>query len=398
MRTCLEENCKTRPRYGYAKYRPLYCGKHKKKEMYNVDRVFCREEGCISYPAYGYEMKRPLKCKTHKENDMKNVVSQRCKLCDKVSSFGYKKAEYCKEHKLDGMIPKNKAFCEYENCTTRAGFGIDIPRFCAKHKTEDMMVFHKQKCKECNTQPTFGFEGQKREYCSKHQKEGMVRFNHSTRCKFKGCIIDSCFGYTQKKPLFCNLHKESDMIDVVHRRCASCNLFIVIRKPLCSYCNPMSRWRTKEKTVLDYLTTDVSFPFKYNKSSGFVCGNFRPDFLFDAGTHFVIIECDENQHKQYPKSCEDIRMFNICQALGLKTVFVRYNPDSYKIKNVAKRSYTKRRLMILKIFLEKCMAEIPEENLTVHKLFYDAEEDLDIQRYVPRPYNGTGIPMMGFSG
>lgn len=59
------------------------------------------------------------------------------------------------------------------------------------------------------------------------------------------------------------------------------------------------------------------------------CGVYnRPDFLFDCGTHFVVLEVDENAHAGY--TCELARMVNITSTLGMSTVFVRYNPDGYK--------------------------------------------------------------------
>lgn len=33
-----------------------------------------------------------------------------------------------------------------------------------------------------------------------------------------------------------------------------------------------------------------------------VCGKERPDFLFDAGSHMIVIEVDEHQPECYP--CE----------------------------------------------------------------------------------------------
>ena len=62
------------------------------------------------------------------------------------------------------------------------------------------------------------------------------------------------------------------------------------------------------------------------------CLRYRPDFVFDAGTHFVVLEVDENQHMSYACECEQQRMVNISQAIGMPTAFVRYNPDVYKPK------------------------------------------------------------------
>ena len=60
------------------------------------------------------------------------------------------------------------------------------------------------------------------------------------------------------------------------------------------------------------------------------CGlKTRPDFLWDCDTHFLILEVDENQHLNY--ECDRPRMINISQALGMKTLFIRYNPDKFKV-------------------------------------------------------------------
>ena len=68
-----------------------------------------------------------------------------------------------------------------------------------------------------------------------------------------------------------------------------------------------------------------------------------PDFLIDNCTFFLIIECDENAHSSYPINCEKIRENNICYALGLPCIFIRYNPDlkgiNLKTKEIVLKSY-----------------------------------------------------------
>jgi hypothetical protein len=58
------------------------------------------------------------------------------------------------------------------------------------------------------------------------------------------------------------------------------------------------------------------------------CSKKRPDFVIDAGTHKVVLEVDEYQHKKGEYNCEVKRMRDITQALGIPTLFIRYNPDS----------------------------------------------------------------------
>jgi hypothetical protein len=66
------------------------------------------------------------------------------------------------------------------------------------------------------------------------------------------------------------------------------------------------------------------------------CLKYRPDFLFDCDTYFVILEVDEDAHESYAQECEIIRMNNITIGLGLPTLFIRYNPDKVGIKKKEK--------------------------------------------------------------
>lgn len=64
-------------------------------------------------------------------------------------------------------------------------------------------------------------------------------------------------------------------------------------------------------------------------------GREGPGFVFvsNNGTHYVILEVDEKQHKSCNVECECNRMVNIGQSLGQTVMFIRYNPNKYKIKN-----------------------------------------------------------------
>ena len=118
-------------------------------------------------------------------------------------------------------------------------------------------------------------------------------------------------------------------------RCVICTLFSVNKiGSKCSMCDPTSktasRLLSKERVILKLLV--ASFPeflITYNTSVGTSCGRYRPDFVIDAVTHFVIVEVDEFSHNSYDKSCESIRQENIVQALGLPSIFIRYNPDAH---------------------------------------------------------------------
>jgi hypothetical protein len=60
------------------------------------------------------------------------------------------------------------------------------------------------------------------------------------------------------------------------------------------------------------------------------CHLYRPDFVFDMGSHVIVIELDENQHRSYDTSCDNKRLMSIFHGLGSRPmVTIRFNPDKY---------------------------------------------------------------------
>jgi len=166
------------------------------------------------------------------------------------------------------------------------------------------------------------------------------------------------------------------MKNVVSRRCEGCGLFQV-KKELCIYCREDSPayQKTREKAVYDLLqSTQDLRNFIHNKSVGFVCGNFRPDFLYDLGTHRIIVECDEGQHRGYEPECERIRMLNILNADLTPCVFIRYNPDAFKIGDKTRRISKDKRQAILLETIREHLRPPDSESIDVIYLFYDGAE------------------------
>ena len=150
-------------------------------------------------------------------------------------------------------------------------------------------------------------------------------------------------------------------------KCRSCRLFFVQKKSnyLCSYCNPdtPTRQKTKEMAVKTFLE-ECNYTFIYNKKCNLdkSCQTYYPDFLIDCNKFFVIVECDEDGHKTYDKECEKIRENNICFALGLPCVFIRYNPDKKKVKMETKQK-------VLKSYIDYYTKKETSDNV-VEYLFY----------------------------
>ena len=113
----------------------------------------------------------------------------------------------------------------------------------------------------------------------------------------------------------------------------------------------------------------------HDKPVGGECGKYRPDFLYDATTHYVVVEVDEDQHDRYDHECERVRMVNILEALGMRCVFVRYNPDAFRIDGKTfKVSEKKRHELLLKTIRECMKPSFDSQTADVVYLYYDGAE------------------------
>lgn len=136
----------------------------------------------------------------------------------------------------------------------------------------------------------------------------------------------------------CIFNTPKNAINLALKECLVCCLKNILNNDgLCKTCDPNIIEKVshaKEKTIKEVLDYNK---IKYESHDEIIdkgiCGKERPDFIIDANTHIICLEVDENQHKNYACECEQTRMVNISQALGMPTIFIRYNPDKYKSIN-----------------------------------------------------------------
>jgi hypothetical protein len=100
---------------------------------------------------------------------------------------------------------------------------------------------------------------------------------------------------------------------------------------------PTSRnYKTKEKTVADYVINEFPldrYTWIADKRIQDGCSRKRPDLLLDLGYQVIIIEVDENQHRDYDCSCENKRLMELSKDVNHRPiVFIRFNPDEYTTK------------------------------------------------------------------
>jgi hypothetical protein len=145
-------------------------------------------------------------------------------------------------------------------------------------------------------------------------------------------------------------------------------LNILDEKMKCYYCNPniMNKVKLAKQNQVKYSLESMGLKAcSYDKRlDNGTCGNERPDFVFISKdeSHYVVLEVDENQHSERAEECECTRMVNISQSLGMPTIFIRYNPDEYKVRKQKIDPSHNTRMKVLKRVLDTVI------NLKVNQL------------------------------
>ena len=383
------------PSFNLENKTALYCSDCKEDNMIDVRSlkcIICKLKG----PSFNLIGESPRYCGDCKTNNMVNVTSKKCVICKlKIPSFNVKgkTAQYCGDCKEDNMI-----MITYKVCIIckkkRPNFneeGEELALYCGDCKEDNMIDINHKKCIKCKkSRPSFNFEGKPAIYCSKCvDDKNMIDVvtrkcitckNISASYGILGNKATHCYEHRQKNQIFkpnkkcitckkekaiygystqlcCEKHKKDDMINIVERVCVSCQLPNILNKDgKCQSCDPANFNRirlVKQNEVKDFLENSN---YKYLTCDKIIdrgeCIRYRPDFLFDCKTHYVILEVDEYQHKGYKDSCEFARMFNINQSVGMPVIFIRYNPDRYKSNRKTYDPTTFKRFAVLKNVLD----------------------------------------------
>jgi len=344
---CKEKKCNiSNPSFNYKNIKfGIYCTKHKKENMIDVRNKRCLFENCDKRPSYNYEnTKTKIYCIEHKKNGMINISSKKCleENCNKIPIYNLVNQNsgiYCLEHKEEHMINVVHKKCNEQNCNKRPSFNvlnIKTPIYCSQHKKENMIDVVNKRClqENCN------FYNEKTGlYCSNHKKENMINVVSKT-CLELNCNIQPLFNLQDKKyGLYCSNHKKDNMFDVISKRCKECNDTQISNKKYKGYClrcfmfnfpdEKVSRnYKVKENHMSDFIKEQFKDQvITFDKQTG-GCSKRRQDVYIDKFTHVIIVECDENQHKD--TSCENKRTMELFQDFGNRPiVFIRFNPDNY---------------------------------------------------------------------
>jgi hypothetical protein len=282
---------------------------------------------------------------------MENVVTKKCK-CGKAGPLfnfiGETKAICCVTCKDYGMVDIKNKRCKYPSCNTRASYGIpkNIPIRCSTHKEEGMI-------------------SRPRAICSKRTCKEIAEYG----------II---------RPIHCDVHKSSNDINLVERKCIKCGKIDVLRGDICvNFCSKEEQnlkykkhQKLKESVVCNYLQENIKDiePSSFDKTIVNDCDiKNRPDIVYEVKTHVVVIEIDEGQHKGYCPEGEVNRMKNIYTAYGgeMPVVFVRYNPDNFRVGGNVVKIPVEKRLDIMSKWVRKAIDQVPESPISIVYLYYD---------------------------
>jgi len=246
----------------------------------------------------------------------------------------------CVKHKDDNMVNTVSRTCEFDGCTIQPSFNFPEHkrgRFCCKHQLDGMKNVCSVSCQEaeCNRRARYNLPGLRASKCLRHIVVGMIR-NPRRRCS--ECEEWSTHGRTSA--VRCEEHQLDKDFNLVERECNGCKLLdILASNNLCACCDPQAhnkRPRLAKQDAVEHLLKIHLSKYPPNLIDRIpdelrvILARERPDFLWRRGHLVVILEVDEDQHSGRLCDCEQIRMFNILQAMGTRTLWLRYNPDQYK--------------------------------------------------------------------
>jgi hypothetical protein len=282
-----------------------------------------------------------------------------CKECNPtVYCIHNKRKKDCNECNPDAYCVHNKRKRDCKECNPAA--------FC-KHDKK------KYACRECGG-AAFCKHDKKKYAC--RECSGTAFCIHNKLKRY--CII--CGGSHLCKSNWCDTHVKNKKYEGY---CMPC----FVNNPENRDKPIIRNYKTKEKDVVDNIReTFPNFTWIADKTVQDGCSKKRPDLLLDLGYQIVIIEVDENQHKNY--SCDNKRTMELSRDLNHRPIiFIRFNPDDYidkdgkKIEScwklntlgvikISKKTEWNNRLTTLKNEIQKWIETKSEKTLEIVELFY----------------------------
>jgi hypothetical protein len=266
--------------------------------------------------------------------------------------------------------------CSEQNCDYKSKTTSDLKRHKIQIHDIDVKWFH---CSELNCESKF-----KSNRCLKRHKihihEIDVTWYKCELCEFK-----------TKENSNLKQHKSHiHDINVIWHKCKEQNCdfrskhISHLKRHFKSFHTKEGQARQKkEENKIKLLLEKNNIKFDREQRVNFSC--------FDSGKHWacidfvlyrkdfiILLEVDENQHKYgewYSVSCDMKRMSHIitsirCEGKEHKILFLRYNPNSFKIEKVLQKFKQKERQEELINFINSYK---PEKDTEIKYMYYDKE-------------------------
>jgi hypothetical protein len=392
---CKYKDCRTRPIFAKVGCKAEFCKNHKSDDMIDVtSKKRCEYTGCNIIATFDFKEGKGRFCSKHQLDGMINITARLCNYegCNIISSFGKPggKAEFCKKHSSKDMIDCINKHCVYEGCyklNPVYNFLGEKPKYCKIHSSDGMIDISNPMCNECYKRAIYGIPGNKPTSCFEHRKPGMIK-RSNFKCKL--CRKKAIYGINNMA-IHCEEHKTDCELNLIERECISCHLTMVLDKDnKCEYCNPAifnTVRLAKQTALLNYLDSKKLHGTSTDKIvDGGICGRERPDRVFELIDKVIILECDENQHKDRNCSCEQTRMINIGNSFGgLPVYFIRWNPDDYipEIDKSFPEKIDKRYKILSKFLLDIINNKIslPNALISAFYMFYDGWDCLPNEKW-----------------
>ncbi len=372
--------------------RKCQCGKHRptfnfEDQTTAICCVNCKQLGMIDIKHY--------KCKCGKHRPTFNFEGQSKAIC-------------CMDCKQLGMIDVKNRKCKCGKRQPNFNFKDQTTAICcAECKQLGMIVVTTRRCTTCGMTAKYNLPGLFPTYCTRHKLEGMIS---RPRKKCEICYTSiAIYGAPRGQAQRCEIHKLSGDLCLTQSLCHNCSTIDILNpEGKCfTYCVPTDhatlsdqRSERKEEFIRKFLAEEFKhYPIIDKWEDRIVpygCTRYRPDIAYDCGTHIVIIEVDEHQHRSKIYHCgqtleeqelaEKNRMFQIYKQFQhphetYPVIFIRYNPDTFKDGT---GTYVKipeqKRQDVLRRWVKHCIEQTTWSNpLQIKYLFYDGYVESDIK-------------------
>jgi Fe-S cluster biosynthesis and repair protein YggX len=392
---CNEDNCFKRPNYNLpTEINPLYCFSHKRDNMIDIINKRCNEDNCLIRPSFNYpNIKKGIYCNKHKKLNMINIKNKKCleKDCNKQPIFNLpnnKQGIYCNDHKKLNMIDIKHKKCLEKNCVKGPSFNLSTestPLYCNEHKKLNMINITSNKCQhpKCKSISIYGLKDKKPQFCKEHKLINHINLVLENKCSIKDCENEYEFIIDNIKKCFKHAPKEYEIN--IKRLCKFCDLGEVFEKSDYICDEHKAQANKKEWTVVRYLKKNINTKFIFNSNvmlNG--CSKRRPDVFFELNKHCLIVEVDENQHRNYEDNCECARISEIVGSIGGKSViFIRFNPDKTKNKGkILKFTLEERLIKLVELIKKELIKEYDKFIVKIIQLYYD--DDYDVYKSIKK--------------